>query len=95
VTRHYYKWLKGEKTSTNPVATIYAWSGALRKRGEIDNLPRLVEFADVLENSVIDTIKSGVMTGDLAAMMQGVKGVESTVFLDAIKANMEKMLCKN
>jgi isocitrate dehydrogenase len=95
VTRHYYKWLKGEKTSTNPVATIYAWSGALRKRGEIDNLPRLVDFADVLENSVMDTIKSGVMTGDLAAMMQGVKGVESTVFLDAIKANMEKMLCKN
>jgi isocitrate dehydrogenase len=95
VTRHYYKWLKGEKTSTNPVATIYAWSGALRKRGEIDNLPRLVDFADVLENSVMDTIKSGVMTGDLAAMMQGVKGVESTVFLDEIRKNMEKMLCKN
>ena len=65
VQRHYYKYLKGEPTSTNSVATIFAWSGALRKRGEMDQLPKLMHFADMLEKATIDTIESGVMTGDL------------------------------
>ena len=66
VQRHYYKHLKGEETSTNSVATIFAWSGALRKRGELDGLPELMAFADRLEQATIDTIESGEMTGDLA-----------------------------
>ena len=65
VTRHYYKHLKGEETSTNSVATIFAWSGEFRKRGELDNLPDLVKYADALEKATIDTIEDGVMTGDL------------------------------
>jgi len=65
VTRHYYKHLKGEETSTNSVATIFAWSGGLKKRGELDNLPELTAFAEKLEKATIDTIESGVMTGDL------------------------------
>lgn len=66
VQRHYYKYLKGETTSTNSVATIFAWSGALRKRGELDGLPELVDFAARLERATLDTIESGQMTGDLA-----------------------------
>jgi isocitrate dehydrogenase len=65
VQKHYYKYLKGEPTSTNSVATIFAWSGALRKRGELDGIPRLVDFADKLEAAVIKTIEDGIMTGDL------------------------------
>ena len=68
VQRHYYKHLKGEETSTNSVATIFAWSGALRKRGELDNLPELVRYADCLEKATIKTIEDGVMTGDLYLM---------------------------
>ena len=70
VQRHYYKYLKGEPTSTNSVATIFAWSGALRKRGELDNLPELVRFAGLLEKATIDTIEDGVMTGDLYVTSQ-------------------------
>jgi isocitrate dehydrogenase len=66
VQRHYYRYLKGEPTSTNSVATIFAWTGALRKRGELDGTPELVDFADRLERATIDTIESGKMTGDLA-----------------------------
>ena len=66
VQRHYYKHLRGERTSTNSVATIFAWSGALRKRGELDGLPELADFADRLERATIDTIEGGEMTGDLA-----------------------------
>mgnify|MGYP002584735593 CR=1 FL=1 len=66
VQRHYYKHLRGEETSTNSVATIFAWTGALRKRGELDSLPELVNFADALERATVDTIESGRMTGDLA-----------------------------
>lgn len=86
VQRHYYRYLKGEKTSTNPVATIFAWSGALRKRGELDNLPDLMHFADKLERAVIATIESGTMTGDLVAMSDlPVKNkVNSEEFLKAI-----------
>ena len=68
VQRHYYKYLKGESTSSNSVATIFAWSGALRKRGELDNLPDLVDFANRLEKATLDTIESGKMTGDLGAI---------------------------
>ena len=85
VTRHYYKHLKGEETSTNPVATIFAWSGALRKRGELDGLPELQAFADRLEKATIDTIESGVMTKDLALLYDGnAMAVNSKDFLQAI-----------
>ena len=70
VTRHYYKYMKGEETSTNPVATIFAWSGAFRKRGELDNLPDLVDYANRLEKATIDTIESGYMTGDLVSLFK-------------------------
>jgi isocitrate dehydrogenase len=65
VTRHYYKYLKGESTSTNPMATIFAWSGALRKRGELDGIKELETFADNLERASINTIEAGIMTKDL------------------------------
>ncbi len=88
VTRHYYKYVKGEETSTNPVATIFAWSGALRKRGEMDNLPDLVDFANRLEKATITTIEEGEMTGDLVALFKkdGVtpKKLSSKEFLKAI-----------
>ena len=88
VTRHYYKYIKGEETSTNPVATIFAWSGALRKRGELDNLPELMDFADRLEKATIKTIESGEMTGDLVGLFKkdGVKPIKlsSKEFLQAI-----------
>ena len=90
VTRHYYRYLKGEETSTNPVATIFAWSGALRKRGEIDNLPELQAFADKLEQATLDTINSGVMTKDLALLYEGeAKAVNSREFLASIRSRLE------
>ena len=89
VTRHYYRYLKGEETSTNPVATIFAWSGALRKRGELDGLPDLQTFADKLERATLDTINGGIMTKDLAALYEGdARGVNSREFLEAIAARM-------
>ncbi|MBQ1898031.1 MAG: NADP-dependent isocitrate dehydrogenase, partial [Ruminococcus sp.] len=86
VQRHYYKHLKGEETSTNSVATIFAWLGALRKRGELDELPELVDFADKLEKATIDTIESGIMTGDLYLLstLENKKKVNTEEFLDAI-----------
>ncbi|MBR3396990.1 MAG: NADP-dependent isocitrate dehydrogenase [Lachnospiraceae bacterium] len=87
VTRHYYRYLKGEKTSTNPVATIFAWSGALRKRGELDGLADLMSFADDLEKAVFDTLYAGVMTGDLARIAetdQEVEAVTTEEFIDVI-----------
>jgi len=88
VTRHYYKYLKGEETSTNPVATIFAWTGALKKRGELDGIKELVEFAVRLEKATIDTIEGGEMTGDLVALFHkdGVtpKKLNSKDFLKAI-----------
>ena len=71
VTRHYYRYLRGEETSTNPVATIFAWSGALRKRGELDGNQPLCSFADALEKACLDTIEDGIMTGDLALLAEG------------------------
>ena len=88
VTRHYYKYIKGEETSTNPVATIFAWTGALRKRGELDGTPDLVDFADRLEKATIATIEAGEMTGDLVGLFkkEGVtpKKLNSKDFLKAI-----------
>ena len=89
VTRHYYRYLKGEETSTNPVATIFAWTGALRKRGELDGLADLCAFADKLEKATIATIESGKMTKDLVALYEGeAEGLNSDAFLDAIAANL-------
>ena len=91
VTRHYYKYLKGEPTSTNPMATIFAWTGALRKRGELDGLDALRDFGDRLERAAIDTIESGVMTRDLAGLWEGeapARAVDSTEFLQAVRSRL-------
>lgn len=92
VQRHYYKHLKGEKTSTNSVATIFAWTGALRKRGELDKLPELCAFADKLEKATLDTIESGRMTKDLALITEltDVTVLNSQDFIKAIRKTMEK-----
>lgn len=86
VQRHYYKYLKGESTSSNSVATIFAWSGALRKRGELDNLPDLVDFANRLEKATLDTIESGKMTGDLGAIsnLENIQILNSEEFIHEI-----------
>lgn len=91
VQRHYYKYLKGEETSTNSVATIFAWTGALRKRGELDQLPELVDFANRLEKATIDTIESGKMTGDLALItsLPNPKKLNSEEFILAIKETLD------
>ncbi|MBO4669641.1 MAG: NADP-dependent isocitrate dehydrogenase [Lachnospiraceae bacterium] len=91
VTRHYYRYLKGEETSTNPVATIFAWSGALRKRGEKDGLADLMNFADKLEGAVIKTLNDGIMTKDLSGLVS--PGFKSTAVnsLDFIKAIRERL----
>ena len=92
VQRHYYKHLKGEETSTNSVATIFAWTGALRKRGELDKLPELCAFADKLEKATLDTIESGRMTKDLALITEltDVTVLNSQEFIKAIRETMEK-----
>ena len=94
VQRHYYKYLKGEETSTNSVATIFAWSGALRKRGELDNIPELMQFADDLEKATISTIESGKMTKDLALIttLEDVTVLNSEDFIKAIRETLEKRL---
>ena len=93
VQRHYYKYLKGERTSTNSVATIFAWSGALRKRGELDALPDLVAFADQLEKATIDTIESGKMTGDLALIttIPNAQSLETEEFIFAIRDTLNSL----
>ncbi len=95
VTKHYYRYLKGEKTSTNPMATIFAWSGAFRKRGELDNLNDLVRYADCLEKACIETLNDGVMTKDIAILSsnKNVKSVNSEEFIAEIKSRLEKLLC--
>ena len=94
VQRHYYKHLKGEETSTNSVATIFAWSGALRKRGELDQNQELMDFADKLEKATIDTIEEGKMTKDLALItsMENVTVLNSENFIKAIRESLEKMM---
>jgi isocitrate dehydrogenase len=90
VQQHYYRWQKGEKTSTNPAALIFAWSGALIKRAELDNTPDLADFAKRLEAATLDTIESGIMTGDLAKFSNPppVKILNSWEFIDAIAAKL-------
>lgn len=95
VQRHYYKYLKGETTSTNSVATLFAWTGALRKRGELDDLPELSALADKLEKATLQTIEEdGIMTGDLAAMstLPNAKKVDTEGFLLAIRDRLEQLL---
>ncbi|MDR1061147.1 MAG: NADP-dependent isocitrate dehydrogenase [Clostridiales bacterium] len=92
VTRHYYRHLKGEETSTNPIATIFAWSGALRKRGELDGTRALVEYADALDAASLGTIETGVMTKDLAGLCEGItpKPANTHDFIRAIRARLEQ-----
>ncbi len=95
VTRHYYRYLKGEETSTNPMATIFAWSGALRKRGELDALPELAAYADKLEAACLRTLDDGIMTKDLSGLVSGgkqVQAVNSLAFIKAIRARLEEAL---
>jgi isocitrate dehydrogenase len=91
VTRHYYRHLKGEQVSTNPMATLFAWTGALAKRGELDDIPELTAFARKLEKAALDTVESGTMTGDLASLWEGetpANKVTSLEFLRAIKSRL-------
>ncbi|MBQ1693904.1 MAG: NADP-dependent isocitrate dehydrogenase, partial [Bacteroidales bacterium] len=94
VTRHYYKYLQGEETSTNPMATIFAWSGALRQRGLKDGLEALVGFADALEAACFDTLGDGIVTKDLVNLMEGItpKAVNSAQFIEAIRERLERRL---
>lgn len=94
VQRHYYKHLKGEETSTNSVATIFAWSGALRKRGELDDIPELIRYADNLEKATIQTIEDGVMTGDLYLLssLENKKKVNSREFLEEINSRLAVLM---
>ena len=94
VTRHYYKYLKGESTSTNSIATIFAWTGALRKRGELDGNKALSDFADKLEKASVQTIEDGVMTGDLYRLstLPEKKSVDTETFLKEIAVRLDAML---
>ncbi|MBQ4128410.1 MAG: NADP-dependent isocitrate dehydrogenase [Ruminococcus sp.] len=94
VQRHYYKHLKGEETSTNSVATLFAWTGALRKRGELDNTPALCDFADKLEKATINTIESGIMTGDLYLLstLENKTKVNTEDFLKAVNVKLQELL---
>ena len=94
VTRHYYKYLKGEATSTNPMATIFAWSGALKKRGELDGLPALVRFGEALEAASLQTLNDGIMTKDLCGLAEGITPtqVNSEEFIQAIRTRLEAKL---
>lgn len=94
VQRHYYKHLKGEKTSTNSVATLFAWTGALKKRGELDNLPELIAFAENLEKATIMTIEDGVMTGDLAALstLENKQTVDTETFLVEVDKRLKALI---
>ena len=94
VTRHYYKYLKGETTSTNSVATLFAWTGALRKRGELDHNKDLMDFADKLEKATIQTIENGIMTGDLASLssLPNKRTVDTETFLNEINNTLSGLL---
>ena len=94
VTRHYYRYLKGEKTSTNPVATIFAWSGALKKRGELDCLPDLTAFGEKMEKATLDTLSSGVMTKDLIPLAEegfAVREADTEEFLNAVSSRLRAL----
>jgi len=93
VQRHYYRYLEGKPTSTNSVATIFAWSGAFRKRGELDGLKELAEYADNLEKATISTIEDGIMTGDLAALseLENKTIVNTQEFLSEVRKRLEAL----
>ncbi|MCP4711347.1 MAG: NADP-dependent isocitrate dehydrogenase, partial [Planctomycetes bacterium] len=96
VQKHYYKHLKGEKTSTNSMALIFAWTGALKKRGELDNTPDVVEFAEKLEKTAVETIESGIMTGDLIRVAEenpNNRQVHAVEFIETIAKNMQVCAC--
>ena len=94
ITRHYYRYRSGEKPSSNPVATIFAWSGAFRQRGVFDGIQALIDYADALENACVETITDGIMTGDLALLVAGeVKTVNSEEFLDEVQERLRNKLC--
>ncbi|HCD70564.1 MAG TPA: NADP-dependent isocitrate dehydrogenase, partial [Ruminococcaceae bacterium] len=94
VTRHYYNYLKGEKTSTNPIATIFAWSGALRKRGELDGIAALCDYADKLEKASVQTMEEGVMDKNLAAMskLENKRVVDTETFLVEINKRLAELM---
>ena len=94
VTRHYYRYLKGEETSTNPMATIFAWSGALKKRGELDGLAALTAFGEQLEAACLETLNDGVMTKDLVALAEGIAptAVNTAVFIGEVRARLARRL---
>jgi isocitrate dehydrogenase len=95
VTKHYRRYLAGEKTSTNPIATIFAWSGALRKRGQLDKLPELVTFADKLEQASLDTLSAGVMTHDLVSLVEPnfpARGVDTQEFMDTVAVALAALM---
>jgi isocitrate dehydrogenase len=94
VQQHYYKHLKGERTSTNPMALIFAWTGALRKRGELDGQPELGRFADALEQASLDTIESGSMTGDLVRLANPAPAqtLDSEGFINAVAQRLGVLL---
>jgi isocitrate dehydrogenase len=91
VTRHYYRYLKGEETSTNPIAMIFAWSGALKKRGELDRAPELVSFGKNLEAAALGLVESGAMTKDLAGLCEGIqpKTLNTLDFIRAVRRRLE------
>ncbi len=94
VTQHYYRYLNGEKPSTNPMATLFAWTGALKKRGELDKIPALTQFGQLLEDCAMETLNAGIMTKDLAGMAEGItpQVVNTEEFLDAISMRLTKKL---
>ncbi len=96
VTRHYYNYLKGEKTSTNPIATIFAWTGALKKRGELDNIPELTVFAQKLEQASVATMEAGIMDKNLALIstLENKQAVDTETFLSKINKTLTDLLSK-
>lgn len=96
VQRHYYKYLKGEETSTNPVATIFAWTGALKKRGELDGLPELEDFAGRLEKAALSTIEAGKMPKELSLItnLENVTVLNTEAFIKAIRETLDEGLMK-
>ena len=92
VTQHYYRYLKGEETSTNPVATLFAWTGALRKRGELDKVAELIRYADSMEKATLNVIEGGAMTKDIALLSKEKATVLNTSeFIHAVKKEFEKI----
>ena len=95
VTRHYRRWLKGEKTSTNPIASIFAWTGGLKHRADLDNTPEVRHFAETLEKVIVDTVEGGQMTKDLAMLIgPDEPWLDTEGFMNALDENLQKALAK-